>query len=145
MASHRMLVVHRVEGDHALHVRRREVEGFRDFGHPFLADPAARVLNEPQRGQERGHLGGVARQDVVELLATLSDEDGFISRRRTSHVRRLGVHRSISPMTISMLALMAMTSESRWPSTIFGIADRFTKDGGRMRQRTGLDVPSDTI
>jgi len=54
-------------------------------------------------------------------------------------------HRSISPMTMSMLALMAMTSESKWPSTILGIAERFTKDGGRIRQRTGLDVPSDTI
>jgi len=43
-------------------------------------------------------------------------------------------------MTISMLALIAMTSDSRWPSTIFGMADRFTNDGGRMRQRTGLEV-----
>ena len=58
---------------------------------------------------------------------------------------RAFAQRSISPMTMSMLALMAMTSESKCPSTIFGIAARFTKDGGRMRQRTGLAVPSDTI
>ena len=47
-------------------------------------------------------------------------------------------------MTMSMLALMAMTSERRCPSTIFGIAERFTNAGGRMRQRTGFDVPVGT-
>ena len=40
---------------------------------------------------------------------------------------------------MSIDALMAMTSDKRWPSTIRGIADRFTNDGGRMRHRTGFD------
>ena len=41
-------------------------------------------------------------------------------------------HRSISPITMSMLALIAITSESECPSTIFGIADKFTNDGGTV-------------
>jgi len=40
--------------------------------------------------------------------------------------RRSVAHRSISPITMSIEALIAMTSESRCPSTIFGIAERFT-------------------
>jgi hypothetical protein len=48
-------------------------------------------------------------------------------------------------MTMSMLALIAITSESKCPSTIFGIAERFTNDGGLMRHRTGFDVPSETM
>ena len=63
----------------------------------------------------------------------------------TPHLLGRGHQRSISPMTMSMLALIAMTSDKRCPSTIFGIAARLTNDGGRMRQRTGFDVPSDTM
>ena len=49
------------------------------------------------------------------------------------------------PPLLFLLALIAMTSDNRWPSTIFGMALRFTNDGGRMRQRTGLAVPSLTM
>ena len=41
------------------------------------------------------------------------------------------------------LALMAMTSESRAPSHILGSEARLRNAGGRMRQRTGLAVPSE--
>ena len=74
---------------------------------------------------------------VVEKFA------GICGRLDATHF--VNAHRSISPITISILALMAITSERRCPSTIFGIAERFTNDGGRMRQRTGFDVPSDTM
>src|SRR5262249_22950638 len=105
-----------------------------------LAHPATVLLHHPERGQQRRHLRGIAREQLVELSPPLSLEDRLIG-----FVRLGRAHRSISPMTMSMLALIAITSESRWPSTIFEIAARFTNDGVRMRQRTGLDVPSDTI
>jgi hypothetical protein len=45
---------------------------------------------------------------------------------------------------MSTLALIAITSESSAPSHIRGRLERLMKDGGRIRQRTGLAVPSDT-
>src|SRR5262249_25950147 len=68
----------------------------------------------------------------------------LLSARRLSPVARRR-HRSISPMTISIDALIAMTSDNMCPSTMREIAARFTNDGGRMRQRTGLDEPSETM
>jgi hypothetical protein len=47
-------------------------------------------------------------------------------------------------MTMSTLALMAITSDSSAPSHIRGRLDRLMKDGGRMRHRAGLAVPSET-
>src|SRR2546422_6297231 len=57
---------------------------------------------------------------------------------------RAHAHRSTSPITMSTDALMAIKSESRCPSAIFGSAARLMNDGGRIRQRTGLAVPSET-
>ena len=57
----RMLVVHRVERHHALHVRRREAEHLGHLRHRRLGDPAARLLHHPERGQQRGLLGRVSR------------------------------------------------------------------------------------
>ena len=75
----------------------------------------------------------------------LYDAERVRGRVHLTHLVVGGAHRSISPITMSMLALIAITSLSRWPSTIFGIAERFTNDGGRMRQRTGFEVPSLTM
>jgi len=157
--SHRVLVVHGVESHHSLHVRRSQVEKTRDLDHSFLAYPAALALNDPERRQQRRHFRWIPFEKVVELALHFTREDRhvrlvsrFVVRcviRRLDAADQLGLgggrQRSISPMTMSMLALMAMTSERRWPSTIFGIAARLTKEGGRIRQRTGLAVPSDTI
>jgi exopolyphosphatase/guanosine-5'-triphosphate,3'-diphosphate pyrophosphatase len=68
-----------------------------------------------------------------------SDEDRLVF---LLDVRR--AHRSISPMTMSTLALIAITSDNSTPSQSLGRQARLMKDGGRMRQRTGLAVPSDT-
>jgi hypothetical protein len=47
-------------------------------------------------------------------------------------------------MTISTLAMMAITTASRAPSHIFGRLDRLMNEGGLIRQRTGFAVPSET-
>src|SRR6476661_3013227 len=153
----RVLVVHRVERHDALHVRRREIEHLGHLGHRVAAHPAALFLHDPERREQRRHLLRVAREELVELGAPRAGEDGDVRTRLVKTVGQIAgsalaphlvtrrAHRSISPMTMSMLALIAITSDNRWPSTIFGIADRFTNDGGRMRQRTGFDVPSDTM
>src|SRR5215208_2037107 len=153
-----MLVVHRVERDHAAHVRRRQAEEARHLDHGVSAHPPAVLLHHPERREERRHFRGVVREELVELGAARADEHRpvwgsvrVVPRRQLGgrdllpHVPGRVAHRSISPMTMSMLALMAMTSESRWPSTIFGIAERFTNAGGRMRHLTGFEVPSLTM
>ena len=135
----RVLVVHRVEGDHALHVGRRELEDRRHFGHRRVAHPAALFLHDPKAGRSAAILVGIMRSAAHRARRVGRQ------RRPARMLDGRGAHRSISPMTISMLALMAITSDSRWPSTILGIAERLTNDGGRMRQRTGLAVPSETM
>ena len=95
-----------------------------------------------QSAGSRQACGRVLRIQRLEARQDLAGED-----RR---VRRVGVgvrgpaHRSISPMTMSTLALMAITSDSSAPSHIRGSAERLRNEGGRMRQRTGLALPSDT-
>ena len=88
VAAHRMLVVHRVERDHALHVRRRELEQLRDLDHRLLAHPAALALHHPERGQQRRHLGRVARRAA-------SSSSSLHARRRTR--ARTGSRRCASP------------------------------------------------
>jgi len=92
-----------------------------------------------------GKMRGEVRQNVerevakrVEALTRGTREDGTI------RFSRMMVHRSISPITISTLALMAMTSDNRAPSQSRGSAARLMNDGGRIRHRTGFAVPSDT-
>ena len=92
--------------------------------------------------REHGWISDRIMAEVAELLERLAREDGpvlFGAGRRV-----VDVHRSISPMTMSTDALMAMRSLNRRPSAILAIDARLMKDGGRMRQRTGLAVPSDT-
>src|SRR6476661_705568 len=156
MLRDRMLVIHRVESHDTLHVGRRQLENLGHLGHAVFTDPAALALNDPQCREKRGHLRRITSEKSIELLACLADEDWRVLRVVSGsvmrcHVGRLetahfpGAHRSISPITMSMLALIAMTSERRCPSTIFGIAARLMNDGGLMRQRTGFEVPSETI
>src|SRR5512146_2319490 len=54
---------------HALHVRWRELEHLGYFGHRVFTHPPSLVLHHPQRGQERRHLGRIARQHLVQLFA----------------------------------------------------------------------------
>ena len=56
----------------------------------------------------------------------------------------MGANRSTSPITMSTLALIAMTSEWSAPSHMVGRLERLMNEGGRIRQRTGLLVPSET-
>src|SRR5690348_3439066 len=142
-------MIHGVEGYDALHVRRRELEQLRNFRHGIFAHPAAIVLDHPERRQQRRHLRWIARQQLLELLPACTDEHRLVRLvgmtmmrgiRRRFDAPHFTTHLSISPMTMSMLALIAITSDSRWPSTIFGIADKFTNEGGRIRHRTGFDV-----
>jgi len=154
-----MLVVHGVKRDDALHVGGGQLEDLSDLGHRPFTHPPTLALHDPERGEQHGHLRWVSRQQRIELRAGGRREHGTVFlgvpmaaitvRCVTGRgVRRAylgGRHRSISPITMSMLALIAITSDRRCPSTIFGIADRFTNDGGRMRQRTGFEVPSDTM
>src|SRR5207248_1134096 len=140
-----MLVVHGVERDHALDVGGRQPQHFDDFRHVTVRDPAARPLHQPQRRQERRLPGGVARQDFVELLEHLFGEDGLVLlRARWLRRMRADTHRSTSPMTMSTEALIAIKSLNRCPAAIRGRAERLMNEGGRMRQRTGFAVPSDT-
>src|SRR5687768_340362 len=145
-----MLVIHRVESHHALHVCGRELEDFGDLSHRVFGDPASHSLHDPERRQKRRHLRGITPQQSVELLARSASEYRNVRLVPMTVVRReIGRldagHRSISPITMSMLALIAITSDSRCPSTIFGIAERLMKDGGLILQRTGFDVPSETM
>src|SRR5205807_6238228 len=103
----------------------------RDFRHVAVGDPAAIALHQPQGRQQRGLSGGIPREDLVQLGAGAARENGLV-------FLGLDAHRSISPITISTDALIAIRSESRCPSAIFEMAARLMKEGGRMRQRTGL-------
>src|SRR3989441_6717573 len=90
-------------------------------------------------------LGGITRQDLAQLLEGLGHEDRMVLFRARLRCRMCAdTHRSTSPMTMSTDALIAMRSLNRCPSAIFGRAERLMNDGGRMRHRTGLAVPSDT-
>src|SRR6267378_1515819 len=131
-----MLVVHRVKRHDALHVRGRQAEHLADLGHDAVGDPAVLALRDPKRRQQGGLLVGVALEDGLQLLQHFPSEDWLVVL--------LHRHRSTSPITMSTDALIATKSDSRWPSAILGSADRLMNDGGRMRQRTGLAVPSDT-
>src|SRR5690606_21080966 len=150
--ANRMLVVHGVERDHALHVCGRDLGQLGHFRHGLLAHPAAVFLHHPWRGKQCCHPGWIAREEFLELCPARTNEHGLVRlvgcgnmwRKLRPRLTGTAAHLSISPITMSMLALMAITSDSRCPSTIFGMADRFTKAGGRMRQRTGFAVPSDT-
>ncbi len=135
--SHRVLVIHRIEAHNSRYIRGRQIQHLGDFGHRLFAHPAAIFLHHPKRWQEPCHLAGISREKLGKFFLPLAGED-----RCVRFVVR--VHRSISPMTMSIDALIAMTSDRRCPSTIFGIAERFTKLGGRIRQRAGFDVPSET-
>lgn len=54
-------------------------------------------------------------------------------------------HRSISPKTTSRVPMMVTTSASMWPLDIFSRPARCAKPGGRMWQRYGRLVPSETM
>src|SRR5260370_22892923 len=140
-----MLVVHRVEGDDALDVGGREPEHLGDLGHVAVRDPATRLLHEPQRRQQGRLPRGVAGQDLVEPLERLVREDGSILLdARPGWRLRADTHRSTSPITMSTDALIAIRSLKRCPVAIWGSAERLMNDGGRIRQRTGLALPSET-
>src|SRR2546427_7960023 len=96
-------------------------------------------------GKSAPLLRGVAGEDRLQLGEDLPGEHRLI----LFHPGLVGgarahAHRSTSPITMSTDALMAIKSESRCPSAIFGSAARLMNDGGRIRQRTGLAVPSET-
>src|SRR2546421_13087193 len=106
---------------------------------------AALVLRQPQGWEQRSLFGGIALEQHLQLLEDLHGEYrlilfglGVVGRARAH------AHRSTSPITMSTDALMAIRSESRCPSAIFGSAARLMNDGGRIRQRTGFAVPSET-
>ena len=139
----RMGMVHRVERDHALYIGRCELQHSRNFLDGRLRDPAPRLLYHPERRQQTGLLGGVILEELLETCAGIADEHRCM-RSGVRPVASVSHHRSTSPITISTLALIAMTSESKAPSHILGRLERLMNDGGRMRQRTGLLVPSET-
>src|SRR5690606_9131519 len=85
---HRVLMVHRVEGDDTLHIRRSELEDFGHLRHALLAHPATILLHDPERGQERCHLRGIATEKLLELRAPITDEDRSVRLVRGGHVRR---------------------------------------------------------
>src|SRR3989475_7523305 len=123
-------------------------DGIRDLtvtGVQTCALPISLLLHQPERRQERPLLGGIAGEDVTQLLEGLAGEHRLIFLRGGVVGRaRARAHRSTSPITMSTDALIAIRSESRCPSAILGRAARLMNDGGRMRQRTGLAVPSET-
>src|SRR5215213_11030640 len=106
-----MRVVHGVEGHHALDVRRHEIEHVGHFADRRLGDPAAYLLHHPERGQKARLLGRVEREQLLEPCAGLADEHRLVRNRSRAMGAGCSViaHRSTSPMTMSMLALMAMT------------------------------------
>src|SRR5438105_11447585 len=112
-----MLVVHGVECHHSLHVRGREFEYSRDLHHSFFTNPTALALHDPQRRKKRRHLRRIALEQLVELLLYVAGENSdvrplsativgcVIGGLRTADKLGRRRQRSISPMTMSMLAL----------------------------------------
>src|SRR5207253_601421 len=99
-------------------------------------DPAPHLLHDPERGQEARLLGRVPGEERIQPLAIGSDEHRFVGcplGGGAVGACLLCGHRSTSPITMSTLALMAMTSDSNAPSHIFGRLARLMNDGGRIR------------
>ena len=71
----RMGVVHRVERDHALHVRRGEIQHCGHLTDGRLGDPAPRFLHHPERRQQAGLLGGILGEQLLQPGPRRADEN----------------------------------------------------------------------
>src|SRR5690606_4209841 len=132
-----MSVVHGVEGHHTTYVGRGDFQVERDLVDCFRGDPAVRLLRHPQRRQEQRLTSRILRRHRLEPGTTLGCEDGAGRCNVFAHL-------STSPITISILALIAITSDKSAPSQSLGRTERLMNDGGLIRQRTGFAVPSET-
>jgi hypothetical protein len=71
----RVLVIHGVERHHAFDIGRRQAQDLGHLRHSWLADPAALPLHDPERRQQRGHLGRVVGEHLIQFGAVGADED----------------------------------------------------------------------
>ena len=93
------------------------------FGNHCLAlrrDPAQFLLGNRQAGHHRGLLL------VGRVL-------GHFTRK--ARFGRFSNHRSISPNTISIVPMIATTSDSMWPLTTSSIIAKWAKPGARIFRR----------
>src|SRR6266508_2548354 len=123
---------HGVEARHGLDLRRLQPQ---EIGHLLQALAGDAALVRLHQVQER-HDGralpawGVPGQDPFGIRPELGREHRH--------------QRSTPPMTGSTLAMAAITSATRPPSTMDGTAWRLTNEGSRIRTRYGRWSPSET-
>src|SRR6185436_14619888 len=96
----RVLVIHRIEGDHALDLAGRELEAPGHVVDDIRADPAILALAQMQHGQARGALGRVAGEKLVDDLL------GFGRQRER--------HGEFSPRLDASTSCEARMRASRW-------------------------------
>ena len=118
--AHRAALVHRVEGRDRGDLGRGEAELLGDDLHALGRDLIVDALREVQQGHHRGPGMGVARDDLAHLR-----HDALV----------VGHQRSTPPMTGSMLATAAMTSEIMLPLDIAAVDCRLLKDASRKCTR----------
>ena len=99
--------------------------------------------------QERGHLGGVTREDLLAGRLQLGRREGGGHDRGCAGCDVLGlgggcsrVHLSHSPITKSIEPRMATMSATKTPGRSSLSTCRLTKDGARILRRHGAAPPS---
>ena len=133
-------VEHRVERGDAEHLGLGQPHALGHEPQGRRRQPAPLPLRDPQHGHHGGALHRVARQRVGDFgLRLLGPRQG---RGTLDGHHGAVAHRSISPSTMSMLPIAAITSAISLPSTITGSACRFTNEGERIFMRQGRDEPS---
>ena len=118
--AHRAALVHRVEGCDGRDLCRRETELLGDDLHALGRDLVVDALHQVEQGHHSGSGVGVALDDLAHLR---------------HHALVVGHQRSTPPMTGSMLATAAMTSEIMLPLDIAAVDCRLLNDGSRKCTR----------
>src|SRR5690606_29406812 len=115
---------HGIEGAHLVDLDARDLQVVRHRVHDLAGEPAAVLVLGRAQGRQHGRAPPLRRkllQPVIDLLAQVLGElhGGF-------------AHRSISPNTMSRVAMMATTSASMWPRDISLMAARWAKPAERI-------------
>ena len=113
---HRTPLVHRVKSRDRGDLGSGETQHVGDDPHRLRGDLILNTLGKVQHRHHRGAGLGIPGHDVAHLVA---------------HVLVEGHQRSTPPMTGSMLATAAMTSEIIDPSHMAAVACRLLKEGSR--------------
>src|SRR5262249_27751621 len=130
-------IEHRVEGRDLADADRRHLEDLCDMIHRRPGQPsAALLLGNPQQRQNRACLtaGGICGDGCFSPLQIFWRELEVFGLLDPNRCNR-GVHRSISPKTISIEPMIATESASMWPRHMKSVACKNAKPGDLILQR----------